>query len=318
MRSYSFFFLLCSLVLLVLFNIFEIFNQFFFLRRHFSGSFEPVKCNSTIISLATFGSRFFKIEPTINSLLSQTFKVDSIVVNIALSSRTGDISKEDVYSLVTKEFGECSQSSINKIQCNGDLLFVFGPDLGPATKILGTLQMLPELDDNTCIVSVDDDVVYSENLVKVLVSNTPHDGVLGLSCEEIPFGLNLLRIFDPKIIWWQSIDSFDSWRLPFDNIVECKGWLHGWNGILYQKRFFASDVFLMDTAMPSGCFYADDVRLSGYLWTKGVKRYVYPHFSSYRCKGCGHQGKNASDSLSLITNTMQLKQLPCVEYFSWN
>lgn len=283
--------------------------------------FERVKCGSTIVSLATFGSRIFNIQSTVNSLISQTFPgLDLIVVNVALSSRTGNISMEAVYVFLQKNFDKClwSEYSHGSILCSEKLLFLFGDDLGPATKILGTIKMLPDIDESSCIISVDDDVVYSRDLVQVLVSNAPRHGVLGLSCEEKPFALSFVHIFFPNFLWWNTVDSHHSWRFPFDNIVECKGWLHGWQGILYQKHFFGGDVFSMDTSMPDGCFFADDVRLSGYLWAKGIKRYVYPHFSSIGCEKCGHKEKNASDALSLIADTMQLKQWPCVKYFGWN
>jgi hypothetical protein len=278
------------------------------------------KCNGTIISLATFGSRTFKVKPTIQSLMNQTFKVDMIVLNTVLTSRTGNISKEDLYKYLTTEFGTCTQSihARDGIMCDGNLLILFGPDLGPATKVLGTIQALSHLDEDACIISVDDDVIYDKSLAEVLISRAPLDGALGVSCETVPFGLDFVRLFVPSALWWSSINGQSSWWYPFNDVVECNGWLQGFQGIIYRKWFFSGDdVFSMSATMPNGCFYADDVRLSGFLWSKGIKRYVYPHFSNGSLDKNSHLEKNQSDALSLIKDTMQLKQWPCVQHFGW-
>lgn len=308
-------------------------------------------CSSIWISLATFGTRVFKLEPTIRSLMDQSLPADMILVHVALTSRAGNVSKDEVLHFATQKFGFCSTFSHTTstttttplattpleyrnqsqpieegmiIHCGRDeqkLWFIFGQDFGPATKVLGTLQLFPASERDACIISVDDDVVYDTRLVQVLVANAPSDhGALGFSCEEIPFELELVRFFFPAItpLWWHSINMQDSsWRFPFDTVVECKGWLQGYQGILYHRSSFSDDVFSMNATMPDGCFYADDVRLSGYLWSKGIKRYVHPHFESHGCVNCGSQEKNQSDALSLIQDTMTLRQWPCVQYFDW-
>jgi hypothetical protein len=278
-------------------------------------------CNGIVISFATFGTRMFRIEPTIRSLLSQSRDVDMIVVHVALVSRTGTVSKNDVFQYLRETFDACVQSSDahGGIQCSRKLLFLFGPDMGPATKVLGTVRMFPHLHEQACIISVDDDVVYDRNIVSALVENAPSDGgALGFSCEEIPYGLDIVRFFYSRALWWHTISSRDGWRFPFDSVVQCRGWLHGYLGVLYRRGSFGDDVFPMGTTMPDGCYYADDVRLAGYLWTKGIKRYVFPHSVGSGCMNCGHLDKNASDALSMVENTMSLKQWPCVQYFGWD
>ena len=306
-------------VVIVLLNI-AVNTKWLIIHEHIADNLSQNKCNGTIISLATFGSRAFKIKPTIQSLMNQTFKVDMIVLNVAIASRVGNVSKGDLYKYLTAEFGTCIQSiyTSDGFLCGGNLLIIFGYDFGPATKVLGTIQALSYLDENACIISVDDDVLYDKSLVEVLISNAPSDGALGISCESVPFGLGVARLFVPSALWWSSINGHSSWWYYFDNIVECKGWLQGFQGILYRKRFFSGfDVFYMAATMPDGCFYADDVRLSGFLWTRGVKRYVYPHFMSGELEKNYHLEKNGSDALSLIKDTMPLRQWPCVQHFGW-
>ncbi len=278
-------------------------------------------CTGIVISVATFGTRMFRIEPTIRSLLSQSVEVDMIVVHVALVSRTGTVSKNDVFQYLRKTFDACVQSSDahEGIRCSKNLLFLFGPDMGPATKVLGTVMLLPHLHKQACIVSVDDDVVYDRNIVSALVENAPPDGgALGFSCEEIPYGLGIVQLFYPSALWWHTITSGDGWRFPFDSVVQCKGWLQGYQGALYRRGSFGDDVLSMGSSMPDGCYYADDVRLSGYLWTKGIKRYVFPHSVGSGCVNCGHSEKNASDALSMVDSTMSLKQWPCVQFFGWD
>jgi hypothetical protein len=289
--------------------------------RHASVVSDRNTCNGIVISFATFGARMFKIEPTVRSLLKQTKQVDMIVVHMALVSRTGNISKGDIFQYLRKTFDACSQSNDvhGGIQCNKKLLFLFGPDMGPATKVLGTIMMFPHLHQQTCIISVDDDVVYDKSIVSVLAENAPPDGgALGFNCEEIPYELSFVRLFYPSALWWHTITSDHGWRFPFDTVVQCKGWLQGYQGALYRRGSFGDDVFSMVSTMPVGCYYADDVRLSGYLWAKGVKRYVFPHLVRSGCMNCGHLEKNASDALSMVENTMSLKQWPCVQNFGWD
>ena len=312
----------CILVsIFVVLNLLALFNLMFFSHRRINTSvFEKKECIYTVISLSTFGTRIFKIFPTILSLIKQTIYVDLIAVNVALESRVGNVSKENVFHYISSTFGPCFMSDRRNdhIHClDNKLLFLIGPDYGPATKVLGTIKMIPSLDADTCIVSVDDDVLYDSRMVEVLVSRAPSDGALGFSCEEIPFGLELVRLFDPSQMWWYSINTKNIIRFLYDDIVMCNGWLHGWEGILYRKSFFTDDVFSMESNMPNGCFYSDDVRLAGFLWTKGIKRYVYPHFLTDGKDNIYHMEKNGSDALSMIDNTMRGKQWPCVQYFGW-
>jgi hypothetical protein len=282
------------------------------------------QCSLIVVSLATFGVRAFNIENTLLSLLSQTVVPDVIVVHLSLQSRTETISDQQVRSFLDSRFGACIPSSVvqNGIQCDNGILVVFGEDYGPATKVLGALA-LPFMDGDACIVSVDDDTSYDSHMVEVLTSLAPDTGALGFSCEEVPQELQRVSgVVDPNEIWWRVISGESGWMYPFQEIVECKGWLHGYQGILYRRKFFEMDVFDMAESMPDGCFYADDVRLAGYLWSKGIKRYVYPHFVNGGFWGIGahsrlyHMEKNASNALSLVSNTMRDRQWPCVQYFN--
>ena len=277
-------------------------------------------CSSIVVSMATFGVRTFNIRNPLLSLLSQTVVPDAIVVHLSLQSQT----IQQVRSFFDRYFGVCVQSSRvpNGIQCDNGLLVVIGEDYGPATKVLGTLS-LPFMDGDACIVSVDDDTIYDPYMVETLTSRAPDTGALGFGCEEVLWGLHLIRgSVYPNAVWWRMITGWSSWMYPFQEIVECNGWLLGYQGIVYRHKFFDADVFNMKESMHSGCFYADDVRLAGYLWSKGIKRYVYPHFVHGGIWGINaksrlyHMEKNTSNALSSVPNSMIDRQWPCVQYFN--
>lgn len=279
-------------------------------------------CSLIVASLTTFGPRVFDSKQVINSLIHQTVVADMIVVHVSLESRTDTIQIVDVHSFFNHNFGPChSLKEINNsLQCMNGVIAITGKDFGPATKVLGTL-FLPMLDNDACIVSVDDDVIYDRHLIETLTTKAPDDGALGFSCEEVPWNLHLARLVNKNALWWNVISGGYGWQYPFHQVMECNGWLHGYQGIVYRRGFFSSDVF--DTKhMPYGCFFADDVRLAGYLWSKGVKRYVYPHFVYGGFLGIGAQEtfevlpKNQSNALSLIHNSMAERQWPCVQHFN--
>jgi hypothetical protein len=279
-------------------------------------------CHGVILSLATFGARVFKLEPVLTSLMHQKRQADLIIVHITLNSRTQNVSAFDVYRYITHFFGPCvwNGTGLGGLWCEskrvGRLWVLPGPDYGPASKVLGTLRALPDLHDDSCIISVDDDVVYSPWLVSELLLRANSAGPVGFSCEEVPAILAMSRVFFPTTVWWDVINENSFWRFPFDDMVRCKGWMHGYLGILYRKKFFAHDVFSTN-GLPSGCFFHDDVRLAGYLAGRGIARFVIPHRVIPR-PGSQHMEKNPVDALSMIENTMLTKQLPCVHAFQWD
>ena len=90
----------------------------------------------------------------------------------------------------------------------------------------------------------------------------------------------------------------------------------GYTGIAYRVRYFGDDIFEYLKKLPSGCFFHDDVWLSGYLYKKGIQRYYYPFVPDPN-----HFMKHPNMSINSISDTQSRHQLPCVEYFDrfgWN
>jgi GT2 family glycosyltransferase len=184
-------------------------------------------------------------------------------------------------------------------------------DYGPASKLLSTLPLVRDMD--ACIITIDDDIVYDRRMIQELTSRAPHHGALGFSCDEMPSELPLVRAFSPSSVYFYGISAYTAWHYPFNDVVECKGWLMGYQGILYRRRSFGIDAF---TAPDEGmCFYTDDIRLSGYLHKHGIKRYVHPHFTHPDGEETYTILEKAELSLSSVPNTVRDRQWPCAKHY---
>lgn len=100
-----------------------------------------------IISLTTHGARIKYIIPSLKSLLSQTHKADRIVLNIC----------EKEKNLITSELSSF-------IKANHIELYLYQNDIGPHAKYFYTMKRFR----NACVVTVDDDIVYTPDMVASL------------------------------------------------------------------------------------------------------------------------------------------------------
>ncbi|EGV19382.1 glycosyltransferase family A protein [Thiocapsa marina] len=134
-----------------------------------------------------------------------------------------------------------------------------GPDLGPAMKLLPTLEV--EADPETLLIPVDDDIEYPPELIEKLVAASmllPEHaiGFTGWSCEE--------RADGPRIRHWNEQE-------PFAGMLQPVQVLEGYRGVLYRRRFFESDIRAHLDALEA-FRYHDDILFSGYLASRGVAR----------------------------------------------
>ena len=97
----------------------------------------------TFVSMTTLPSRIDRIRPTIESLLGGSHVPDKVL--IALPSFSQREQRDYVVPAFLDEFGP----SVEVVHC--------GQDWGPGTKLLGSLDALPE---KSYLVLADDDVIY--------------------------------------------------------------------------------------------------------------------------------------------------------------
>jgi len=226
---------------IVLVLVFLLFVFFFslgikFFKHHFSKLLPSayittivVSDKRIVVSLSTSPDRISKIKPMIDSILNQTIVVDKIYLNLPY-----------VYLKTGKTFDTLPEfitlnPKIHVNQCK---------DIGPATKILPTLEL--ENDPETIIISVDDDIYYEPNVINSLLYYSlmyPDACITGSSFISHPTKGNL---------------SFFS-RIYYSQLLE------GFSGVLYKVKFINS----LDTKnienYPRYCFLADDLTLSNYL-----------------------------------------------------
>ncbi len=204
-----------------------------------------------VVSLTTIPDRIAHIGPTLLSLLDQTRRPDSIVLNLPSHARRED------RRYAIPSFLE-ALDVVERIDC--------GEDRGPATKLLPTLER--EADPDTRIIVVDDDQVYPRNLVETLVgwSERLPDAAVCSRGFRIPAGFDI-----------ENRDTLYGTHLREPARIEI---MQGSAGFLVRPRFFDARVFDYADAPPEA-FFVDDVWFAGRLARSGVDRYVVPFDGCY-------------------------------------
>ncbi len=103
---------------------------------------------------------------------------------------------------------------------------------------------------------MDDDCAYPRGLVEQLVHRLPTDrGAVSGYCEE---PISLL----PGS--WIRMDGISyHQRFYKGHAAECRGWLMGFGGVAYWASSFGEKLLSFLPGLPQGCFFHDDVWLSG-------------------------------------------------------
>ncbi len=191
-----------------------------------------------IITFTTIPDRIEKIKPTINSILSQSQKVDQIRINIPLKSSKG---KKYV---IPDWLKNCERVEIVRVP----------EDLGPSTKLLPAL-----LDEgpNTRIIVIDDDVIYGEDTIKVLVD-----------CFEEKDGHEAVTIFGTRVG-----EKLTMGTLRYAQGRRYVDIMHGHGGYIVTPKMFPDEVFDYSKG-PDEAFYVDDNWISGWLRYNQVKIFM--------------------------------------------
>jgi hypothetical protein len=209
-----------------------------------------------VVSLATIPSRIASLGPVIDSIRNQTRRPDCVYVCISEFCEWEGRGYEVPSWLLEDPFVRVT---------------VAPRDYGPANKLLGALTL--ERAPTTRILIVDDDWHCNPNLIEALEFRFRPDSrtALGLSGARLPRRWSRL---DVRIGSEIEREPPLPWRLTFlgepakDVQVDL---LQSGLGIMVRRDWFGDDIFeLVETRQP--WFLADDILLSGYLESKGVKR----------------------------------------------
>jgi hypothetical protein len=194
--------------------------------------------SKVVVSLTTIPSRVSSLDRIIGCLKKQTLIPDRIYLNLPRYSIREKIPYPDYPSDKLVYVNRCD-------------------DYGPITKLYPTLLL--EKDPETIIITVDDDVDYSEDLIETLVRGAqlhPNSAISGSG-------------FIVGDLWncFAVIHSPNDWTEV--SVIE------GYSGCAYRRKFFDAD--LLDyTGAPSCAFYHDDIWISRHLAKKKISRLVHP------------------------------------------
>ena len=177
-----------------------------------------------IISLTTSPKRLPKIKPVIDSIMNQTLLPNKIVLNLPY---------------VFKRFNTTFDCIPTFILDNSKIIVNRCEDIGPITKILPTIPLARDMD--SIIISIDDDIIYSNNLIELLVNKS----LLNPECVITGSGVGSYR----------------------NNLYELA---EGYTGILYRKKFLID--FSLDEIknFNRACYLGDDLIISNFLAKKNI------------------------------------------------
>lgn len=212
-------------------------------------------------SLTTLPGRYPKLFRTLNSLHAQDHPLDAIYLGIPKESRR----LKQPYPELSDEIKQLCTI----VPCDNDY--------GPCTKIVGGL--LSEDNPDTIIISFDDDVIYSPNLVSSMLQHHIKypDVAVGSSGILLKYGFPFYSTISNCAGNWNNMTGFE---LTSDGrSVDA---LCGFSSVLYIRKFFPSndklyDEFLKYPLMDDDVYFNDDIMISAFLSRQKVERRVFPN-----------------------------------------
>ena len=211
----------------------------------------PEVPDRVVVSLTTIPDRIDRLRPTLNSLVDQSRRPDAIYLNLPERSR-----REQRHYELPDFLREFDSLVINRC----------GEDLGPATKLLPTLER--ETAPDTRIVVTDDDQIYPRVMIETLV---------GWS-ERLPEAVVAARGFAvPARYQIELRNTLLGEHLDAPEPIEI---LQGSGSYLTRTRFFTKEVFDYSGAPPES-FFQDDIWFSAHLAKRGIERLVVPFPNCY-------------------------------------
>ena len=214
--------------------------------------------------MTTIPGRYHLLLDTLKTLISQDYPVDAIYLTIPK---------------IAKRWGTPYPTLPLEIRQLVTVVHV-DQDHGPITKIVGGLLMEP--DPETLIITADDDIWYSPNLVSSLVKQYLRRPGRAISGSGLFLSSGIISTSCHSQSVFMHNCFMRSWFIDFDvpsggREVEI---LCGFSGVLYPRYAFPEPDQLADLLQyaerSDAVFHNDDILLSSYLSSRGIKRVVVP------------------------------------------
>jgi hypothetical protein len=211
----------------------------------------------TVISLTTLPDRYDDLYHTLKSLHDQIIKADCIYLTLpAIAKRSGK-----PYPPLPKKIKQlCTVVEIEK-------------DYGPVCKLYGAL--IKEQDPDTAIITVDDDVLYPPDFIKIMLEKSkikPNGAITGAGVLLHNGYMSINTNFKGLMFMNGFLCGFPMNDYRKVDIIQ------GISGVLYKRKFFPYDhlydQFLKYTE-DEDIFKSDDILTSSYLCSRGIKRYTF-------------------------------------------
>ncbi len=205
------------------------------------------------LSLTTIPSRIGTLKATINSLLDQSTKPKKIIINLA------GFEKDQIPVFLLRK----------EIELN-----LVTRDLGPATKFLPTLKLVPK---DALVIIVDDDQVYPKTLVQNYVEASMKfpDCALCMVGWETPQSLQ----HEDRVIQFGAKFRLNHKEKPVKDVVPVDI-MQGASSYAIKPSFFDESLFQYKEA-PSEAYYVDDIWISGHLAKRKVSKLIFPASFKY-------------------------------------
>lgn len=199
-----------------------------------------------VVSMTTIPSRVSKIRPMLESVLAQTRKPDRTVLWLPPYC----VKENTPYDIPADLKRWMIVNDIEIANC--------GCDWGSATKLIPTL--FSEDDDDTVIITLDDDVSYELHTVEELVAASE-------KWSDVSLGF-MGGIAGPTFIHAEQMNMLGQERGAVDV-------LGGYRGILYRRKMFDwSVVGELNELLNEGPFVVDDQLFGMNLRRRGIGRFV--------------------------------------------
>lgn len=206
-----------------------------------------------VVSLTTYGARFYDVYLTIESIMQGTIKPNRIVL------------------WVSEDLKSTKLPIVLANQVERGLEIRYRRDMRSFTKLLYSLKEFP----NSTIVTVDDDVIYNFDFLETLVNT--HNSHPGMICANMIKPIT--KEWEGRSLVYSQILLADKYETTCNKYI-----VEGYAGVLYPPKALHEEVFNEKVFMDISK-YADDIWFSAMAALQGTPGiYAYPHldfFSRY-------------------------------------